>query len=235
MAFISKLEKNNSELKNIEDWVVEKLPIVRPKTSYHWWVEDTDSQIKYLIKSLLYSEAIIQNIGTNVIPVESMNEVYVSSKKNGDNTTSDTVFTTEHIDGPFWFLKGVSLFRVILAINDSDMYTTKITQKKMSITLSKGDLIGFDFNRSSHLIEKNVNSVTTNDRIVLKLHYLKYSKETWTMYIYFAIMCNILYDRIARQLFLYTLEPKSFLQRRTADLILFITKFWNKWNTLRNE
>ena len=227
MSFISKLP--DDRLKTIEDWVSQRKPLT--KSSYHWWVEDTGSEIKHLIKSISHSKHIVKNIKyEHVDLVERMNEIYVSSKKNDDVTTSDTVFITEHIDGPFCFLKGVSLYRVILAVNESDMYITKITSKpEKNIILTKGDVIGFDFNRTSHLIEKNPKSSSENDRIVLKLHYLGYSKEIWTFYKYFAIICNIMYDRIARQLFLYTLEPNSFLQKKTAHIILIITKMWNKY------
>ena len=228
MPFISKLSETQ-QLQIIEDWVTEQKPST--KTSYHWWVENTDSEIKHLIKSISHSNSIIQNVPYKCVQsVESMNEIYVSCKNENEITTSDTVFITEHIDGPFCFLKGVSLYRVILAVSKSDMYVTKIiAEPQKSIILTKGDIIGFDFNRTSHLIEKNPKSVSSSDRIVLKLHYLGYSNKTMLIYRYFAIMCNILYDRIARELFLYTLEPKSFLQKQTAQLILIITKLWNNY------
>lgn len=84
--------------------------------------------------------------------ISGMNEVYVSGPaKSG---SSDTVFTTRHIDGPWALVPFCSTYRCILGLDSSAVYTTvfpNVTGR--TTTCRTGDIVCFDYNREIHYIE----------------------------------------------------------------------------------
>jgi len=77
--------------------------------------------------------------------------------------------------------------------------------------LTNGEFVMFDFNRDIHYIESN-NVFVTEPRMTLKLHYVVYPRV-----IYYPAMLlkklNVMYDKNARDMFLYTLQPNSLSQK----------------------
>lgn len=92
-----------------------------------------------------------------------------------------------------------------------------------AVTLTTGDVEGFDFNREIHRIEHNAGAENSGRRITLKLHYCVYPRRlAW----YGRILGNLTtrYDLAARRLFLKTLRPQRFFERLLAQGILLCTR-----------
>src|SRR5690606_7732554 len=119
---------------------------------------------------------------------------------------SDTVFYTEHIDGPFMLYPFAAVYRCIVAANENVQIRTSFPMTPAAVTLTTGDVGGFDFNREIHRIEHNA-ARNPGRRITLKLHYCVYPKRLpW----YGRLLGNLTtrYDVAARRLFLKTLRPE---------------------------
>ncbi|KAH8048474.1 phospholipid methyltransferase [Aureococcus anophagefferens] len=84
-----------------------------------------------------------------------MNELYVSAPVKRDEAakTSDDVFFTEHVDGPYCFFPFASVFRCIVAL-DANVpgYETHFPNAHRSVAAEHGDILAFDFHRESHYI-----------------------------------------------------------------------------------
>lgn len=88
--------------------------------------------------------------------ISGMNEVYVSGPtKSG---SSDTVFTTRHIDGPWALVPFCSTYRCILGLDSSGVYTTVFPNIPDELTCREGDIVCFDYNREIHYIVANPNA-----------------------------------------------------------------------------
>lgn len=85
--------------------------------------------------------------------ISGMNEVYVSGPaKNG---SSDAVFTTRHIDGPWALVPFCSTYRCIVGLDSSAVYTTLFPNVPNQKTCRTGDIVCFDYNREIHYIAGN--------------------------------------------------------------------------------
>jgi hypothetical protein len=230
MALTARIDNTSTDdsLLNIENWATKHKSF--NKTSSHWWINDIPNPIiQHSIHSISHNKYIIESLlkpipsSNKVECIYHMNELYIASKES--IMSSDKVFTSRHIDGPFWFMSGMYVYRIIVMVNNNEMYQTVIGNDV--IKLNKGDVVGFDFNRTNHLIEKVKDD--HRDRIVLKLHYIVYKNHNiaWTFYKDFVVLCNIIYDRIARQIFLYTLNPTNIFQHIVLFWVLFITRTWS--------
>lgn len=157
--------------------------------------------------------------------IGEMNEIYVSSSRQRTNT-SDHVFYSEHIDGPFYFFPFCSVKRVILAVNKNEHITTVFPKQDLRTMLTDGDFVSFDFNRDIHYIV-STNVVPEEPRITLKLHYLVYPRGMRGFANLLRRM-NAAYDRRARKLFLYTLAPETLPQRLAAKAVNWTTRatYW---------
>jgi hypothetical protein len=208
-----KLENNDNE---ITEWVL-KHNLDKTITT-HWWYEDLPDNIK---NNFIKLENEIKNkIKDNVLSVHEMNEIYVSSN-NENYVNSDVVFYRKHLDGPYYIFPFCSVYRVILAINENRSIMTHIPEMKISETLSENDFLGFDFNRNIHYITNN-GVVQNEPRITLKLHYVTYPDG---LYLLAKILkyLNIKYDKNARNLFLYTLKPKTIIQKILSNYVIYTT------------
>ena len=85
--------------------------------------------------------------------ISGMNEVYVSGPAKGGS--SDTVFTTRHIDGPWALVPFCSTYRCILGLDSSGVYTTVFPNIPDELTCREGDIVCFDYNREIHFIVAN--------------------------------------------------------------------------------
>ena len=114
-----------------------------------------------------------------VVPVEGMNEVYVTGPARfNDVANSDNVFYTRHVDGPLSFMPFVSVYRCIVGMDWNEMVTTHFPLADVSNNACEGDVIGFDFNREVHYITRDEERAGESDdfRVVLKLHYCVYPR-----------------------------------------------------------
>ena len=74
-----------------------------------------------------------------------MNEIYVASSNAG--ISSDGVFYTRHVDGPFSVFPLCSVYRCVVAVNFNREIETRFPQLPLNLTLSSGDAVAFDYNR----------------------------------------------------------------------------------------
>ena len=92
-----------------------------------------------------------------------MNEVYVSSPVTV-KATSDEVFYTRHIDGPYYYIPFASTFRMIIGMDANEEISTVFDMVPMEHAAQKGDVLAFDFHREPHFIRKNEGKVRRENR-----------------------------------------------------------------------
>lgn len=154
-----------------------------------------------------------------------MNEIYVTAVgANQEEITSDAVFYTPHTDGPFWWLPGASLYRVLVGVTPNTMVRTKFNLQHPSEnkTVDMHDTLGFDYNRELHLIDHVPGETNTERRSLIKLHFIVYPK-CWHRYGKFCAYLNYSYNTWARQNFLRTLRPDTLTSRFNAWWIFATT------------
>jgi hypothetical protein len=61
----------------------------------------------------------------DILPVQDMNEIYVTAVGAKKEINSDAVFYMPHTDGPYWFLPFASLYRVLVGITPNEMVRTR--------------------------------------------------------------------------------------------------------------
>jgi hypothetical protein len=168
----------------------------------------------------MYREVFGENHDIDVL--EGMNEVYVSSPHTVKNT-SDEVFYTRHIDGPYYFVPFASCYRMIIGLDANEEITTKFPMVPTELAAQNGDVLAFDFHREVHYIEKNSGVTNTDFRIVLKVHHVVYPK--WAIVFgKFLGLLSTRYNRAFRSLFLYTINPNGAFNRFAAWNVIFWTK-----------
>lgn len=214
------------DLTLVRDWV----ELQNPPTdaTAHWWSNALEAPMREAVARLADSPGMVEMFHRRydkqlfaVAPIHEMNEVYVASKTR--RNSSDAVFYTEHIDGPFMLFPFAAVYRCIVAVNENVQIKTAFPMTPTAVTLTTGDVGGFDFNREIHRIEHNPGAENPGRRITLKLHYCVYPKRlTW----YGRLLADLTtrYDTAARQLFLKTLRPKRFIERLLSHGILLCTK-----------
>lgn len=186
-------------------------PLVNSQlTSYHEYYINCDPEIKYEIDEIAHK---LKPEGYT--RVKGMDEVYITAK---DATGSDLVFETPHIDGPFGFLP-FKLLRCIFAVSGSNAIETCLTDK--NIVLKDNEHLMFDYNRDLHYIRKI--GVMENDRIVVKLHFVK--KQAF--YKAFVIL-NLLWNSFARFIFNKSKNPQTRSESILADIINTTTHYYPK-------
>jgi hypothetical protein len=174
----------------------------------------------------------------DIKPVISMNEIYVTAVGAKKEINSDAVFYTPHTDGPYWWLPGASLYRVLVGITPNAMVRTRFNLQHESIdkVIDIHEVLGFDYNRELHWID-HTNKTNTERRSLLKLHYIVYPKG-WHRYGDFCASLNSKYNTWARSNFLATLRPETMYEIAMAWWIWLTT--WSNayfniyfgWNNL---
>lgn len=214
------------DLAAVGDWVEAQNPPT--DATAHWWSHALEASMRDTVARVANSAAMLEMFHGRydkqlfaVAPIHEMNEVYVASKTR--RNSSDAVFYTEHIDGPFMVYPFASVYRCIVAVNENVQIKTTFPMTPTAVTLTTGDVGGFDFNREIHRIEHNPGAENPGRRITLKLHYCVYPKRLpW----YGRLLANLTtrYDTAARELFLATLRPKRLFERVLSRAILLFTK-----------
>ena len=228
VSFIDLPESLNNHINLLENYIVSLNPSKSITT--HIWYKDLDLTYKSAFLHIIKNNAIFEELhkiyNKNIYTIENivdMDEIYVSSF--ADTISSDKVFYSHHIDGPFGLLPGVIVNRTIISISSNEYINTNFPITNKKYTLTKGECVSFDFNRTIHYIDKNENRSMPKYRIVLKGHYLIYPKKLkYYAKIYGCL--NIIYDKIARKLFLYTIKPNDTSSNFMCKFILYVTNNW---------
>lgn len=162
----------------------------------------------------------------DIRPVVEMNEIYVTAVGAIKEITSDAVFYTPHTDGPYWWLPGASLYRVLVGVTPNQMVRTNFNLQHVSEAkvVDTYDSLGFDYNRELHWIDHVPGAKNTERRSLIKLHYVVYPKG-WHTYGKLCAWLNYSYNSWARANFLRTLRPKSALEQLNAWWIFATTWF----------
>mmetsp|Transcript_15134 Transcript_15134/g.23026 ORF Transcript_15134/g.23026 Transcript_15134/m.23026 type:complete len:604 (+) Transcript_15134:215-2026(+) len=193
-------------------------PHERPETSKPFKTLESDKGLYAGFRSIFAEKHF------DIRPVVGMNEIYVTAVGAKKPISSDAVFYTPHVDGPWWFLPGASLYRVLVGLTPNTMVVTRFNLQypTYDTTNDKYECLGFDYNRELHWIE---NSGPTNKerRSVIKLHYVVYPKG-WHTYGAFCAFCNQAYNTWARNNFLRTLRPDDMFTKLNAWWI-WVTTF----------
>ena len=116
----------------------------------------------------------------DIRPVVEMNEIYVTAVGAIQEITSDAVFYTPHTDGPYWWLPGASLYRVLVGVTPNKTVRTNFNLQHVSEakTVDMYDTLGFDYNRELHWIDHVPGQVNAERRSLIKLHFIVYPKGT---------------------------------------------------------
>ena len=223
--------ERRADIELVRAWVISQQPSDTHTT--HWWFRDTPEQIQAALARLASAEELLElfrraHPGRAVEIVHSMNEIYVAAAN--PQRSSDTVFYTPHIDGPFAIWPFATVYRSLLAVTENTRVQTRfihptVHAKPLAYTLTKGDFLAFDFNREPHFICDIPGREDRDQRCVLKIHYVVYP-EGMPRYGRLLARLTGFYDLHARNLFLATLTPASVLAKFGTNLVLWTTNFF---------
>lgn len=220
--------------KSVEDlrkWINTNVPATVEVTTHVWphKQEATSESVKALEEDsaiLAGFRKIFPAKHYDILPVQAMNEIYVTAVGKKKEINSDAVFYTKHNDGPYWFLPGASLYRVLVGVTSNKMVRTRfnLQHESQDKVLDMYDVLGFDYNRELHWIDHVPGATNTERRSLIKLHFIVYPKG-WHKYGQFCAKLNTDYNTWARNNFLQTLCPESIVDHALAWWIWFTTVF----------
>lgn len=238
MCNLSSSPENVADLQLIRAWAIEKKPSAVSST--HWWYEapsaDTDPDrclppdIKAAFARISDCPTIVNMYQTRfnncaVDVITGMNEVYVSSPTTGFQKTSDEVFYTRHIDGPYYYIPFASCFRTIIGLDLNKEIVTKFPMIPAGKPCQSGDVLAFDFHREVHYIQTDPTVKNDDFRVVLKVHHCIY--PPWASF--FGKLLGSLsarYNKYFRALFLFTLKPTTPFAKFSAWNVVFWTQVY---------
>jgi hypothetical protein len=203
---------SRSAVETLRDWIHKNVPST-PETT-HVWPHKQDVTAKATVQ-LEQDAAIEAGFRTvfpakhyDVKPVQEMNEIYVTAVGAKKAINSDAVFYTPHTDGPYWFLPGASLYRVLVGVTPNQMVRTRfnLQHESQDQVLDMYGVVGFDYNRELHWIDHVPGAKNTERRSLLKLHFIVYPAG-WHRYGKLCAYLNTTYNTWARGNFLQTLRP----------------------------
>jgi hypothetical protein len=105
-----------------------------PEVTTHTWHCDLPKEIQAAITAVANDPAVYKGRKTSLtlgfnsfftppeyttVVLESMNEIYVAAT-DSSKSTSDNVFYSNHVDGPFMCFPFASVYRAIVAVNEND-------------------------------------------------------------------------------------------------------------------
>jgi hypothetical protein len=224
--------ENTRYMNTIREWVIQQNP--SQESSSHWWQIHQNKQIcipehiSYAFNNIAYCTPITtmfhKMFGRNskIDILHEMNEIYVSPPTNVYKT-SDEIFYTRHIDGPYFWIPFASCYRVIIGLDHNDEIITVFNMIPQEFTIQKGDVVAFDFHRECHYIKKNLGYKNDDYRVVMKIHYCIYPSWAYPFGKLLAKL-SIHYNKNFRNLFLYTISPKTYLQKIVAYWMIMVTK-----------
>ncbi|KAJ3346705.1 hypothetical protein HDU91_006967 [Kappamyces sp. JEL0680] len=214
-----------ANLKVIRDYLDSK--DLDPSVTTHEWFAHLPQHVKKAFDEIANAPVIIEGFNSffpapayKTVVLESMNEIYVATTDT-TSATSDNVFYSNHVDGPFMCYPFASVYRAIVAVNSNDFIKTIFPAHPCEKVITDGEVWAFDFNREVHRIEQI--KPPTGQRYTLKLHYLVHL-TTLPYYGWVLGQATSLYDTIARMAFLKTLVPKSPVEKALWGFIMLCTR-----------
>ena len=215
-------------VEDLRSWINTNVPIVKETT--HVWPHK-QKETSAATKSLEDDSSILAGFRTvfpskhyDIRPVQDMNEIYVTAVGAKREINSDAVFYTKHNDGPYWWLPGASLYRVLVGVTPNSMVRTRFEMQHESQdkVVDIYDVLGFDYNRELHWIDHVPGEVNKERRSLLKLHFIVYPKG-WHAYGEMCAGLNTRYNTWARNNFLQTLRPEGMYDLALAWWIWVMT------------
>lgn len=218
-----------SDLSIVKEWLdAQVLP--KDKTS-HWWHSSLPSHVQAAFDRVAHSDAVMQSFRSqypagvyDIKVVPAMNEIYVAALDTR-SATSDNVFYTNHVDGPWFGTPFAHLYRTIVAVNENEQIQTIFTQVPESKALTTGDVVAFDYNREVHRIALVPNASNRRQRYSLKVHYVVYPACV-PIYGQLVAFLNAGYNTLARKLFVKTLAPKTLIDWVCWKGVMVATNSW---------
>ena len=212
----------------LRQWIHDNIP-EKPETTHVWPHREpgTDKQVTALEDDAALMAAFRKIFAAHhfdIMPVVEMNEIYITAVGAIKEITSDAVFYTPHTDGPYWWLPGASLYRVLVGVTENSMVRTRFNLQHDSkdAVVDLYDTLGFDYNRELHWIDHVPNTTNKERRSLIKLHFIVYPKG-WHGYGRLCANLNATYNTWARGNFLLTLRPKNLYERSVAWWIWLTT------------
>lgn len=232
-VLFGELPERASDLERVGQWVEAEQPPEGHTT--HWWFADTPDDVQAALDRITHDEDALQvfrdaHPGCDVAVVHEMNEIYMAGPP--VEGTSDTVFYTPHVDGPFAVWPGASVYRSLVGVTVNSQVETlfvhpTVDAKPRTFTLTKGEILAFDFNRELHFIRRKPDTGDGIERrCVLKVHYVVYPKGLGAYGKTLGWLTGA-YDRRARALFLSTLTPETLWAKFKAQIVLAFTSFFD--------
>jgi len=226
-VYKSKIE-DHEEINKLRKWAINQNPSNNKST--HWWYKNLPTDVCMTFYKIALNENIVKmfraNYGDdyNIDILNDMNELYVTApSQTQNNNTSDQIFYTPHIDGPFYLFPFASCYRTIIGLDDNSNVTTCFNMIPYKIALKKGDVVSFDFHRECHYIYNNLDSVNNDLRVVMKVHYCIYPK--WAYYFGRTLgLMSIYYNKLFRNLFLFTIIKNNNFKKYLSSSMILITK-----------
>ena len=218
-------KEDKRALQTVVDFVTKEDP-ARDCTA-HWWYQRLNGDVKEAFTHVMECPEMMgmfwkrfRSDCYNVEAIPAMNEIYVASSHHNNN--SDTVFYTQHCDGPWSVYPFCHVYRVMLAVNENKQVETHFTMERSGGCLSDGDAVGFDYNREIHVIS-DLPTKNVDRRITCKLHYVVYPKcFGWAGKVKGTLATW--YNTTARNLFLATIKPRGLVWKFMAWNVIFTTK-----------
>ena len=225
-VFSTKIDDTNY-INELRKWVISQNPPNDKST--HIWYNKLPTDISILFLKLATCDNIINMFKNNfsknhnIDILNDMNEIYVTAPSSTkDENTSDTIFYTKHIDGPYYLFPFASCYRLIIGLDDNSNVVTCFNMIPENKIVKKCDVVAFDFHRECHYIY-NQNNENNDLRVIMKVHYCVY--PYWAYYFGKVLgILSIYYNETFRNLFLFTLTTNNFYKKSLATLMVKITQ-----------
>lgn len=225
-VYSTKLHETD-DINKLREWVISQNPSKDKST--HIWYNKLPTDISMLFLKLATSDKIINMFKNNLSKdhnidiLNDMNEIYVTAPSSTkDENTSDTIFYTKHIDGPYYLFPFASCYRLIIGLDDNSNVVTCFNMIPENKIVKKYDVVAFDFHRECHYIY-NQNNENKDLRVIMKVHYCVY--PYWAYYFGKVLgLLSIYYNKAFRNLFLFTLTTNNFYKKSLATLMVKITQ-----------
>lgn len=225
-VYSTKLHETD-DIDKLREWVISQNPSNNKST--HIWYNKLPTDISMLFLKLATSDNIINMFKNNLSKdynidiLNDMNEIYVTAPSSTkDENTSDTIFYTKHIDGPYYLFPFASCYRLIIGLDDNSNVVTCFNMIPENKIVKRGDVVAFDFHRECHYIY-NQNNENKDLRVIMKVHYCVY--PYWAYYFGKVLgLLSIYYNKAFRNLFLFTLTTNNFYKKSLATLMIIITQ-----------
>ena len=223
---------DNTEIDELRKWVMSQNP--DDNNSSHWWYSELPADISLLYYKIASDKNIItmfaKNTNNSIDIINDMNEIYVTAPQkvisSDVSNTSDKIFYTRHIDGPYFLFPFASCYRIILGLDDNSDVVTCFNMIPQDTIVKKGDAVAFDYHREPHYIYNKNKDSKNGHRVILKIHYCIYPR--WAYYFGKVLSgLSIQYNKNFRNLFLFTLKTEEKYKNYIAYLMILSTQIFH--------